>query len=351
MMSVALRIEDKDFKHYGIQNGPAEVWEDGQRLDHNNFKPGEYEWWYADGHLDDGGFFSFTYQVEADKDGNPFAFILINFADKDGVVLSTRVEVDIKDVKIKKDFCDVQFGKHYIKSLDGLNKYEIYLDANEIEGGNGIHIILDKTVPTFRPGTGYWDANGLYFAWLCTVPSATISGEMTLRGKSTAVTGNGYHDHNWGNSPMNTVLEDWYWSRAEVDGICVVTSSVRFKEEHGGLETKFAYLAKDNEVLINAVNDDVVFLEGEKVAHPESGKKISSDCMYIVKNDSGEYNYIRFQGGDIVATFPFGEDDEWETYYARYISETILDLKINGEHFKGEAHSTLESMDFKSRRK
>ncbi len=349
-MKGLLKTSDADYKAYGLTKNQSEPWEDGQRLDPSNLNSGEFEWWYTDGHLSNGLFFVVNYYYEVDKKGNPFSFININMANEKGSIIEKRIDIDYEKVFIQKDFCNTQFNKHFIKSLDGLDKYEIYLDPDEIEGNCGLHIIIDKTVPTYKPGTGYWDADGKYFAWLCAVPSANIKGTITINGEIHEITGSGYHDHNWGNCPMNEILGDWLWSPAEVDGITTVTSSVRFNPANGGEETKFVYLAKGHEVLIDAINDEVVCLEGEKVPHPNTGKKISSDCMYIVNGAKG-YNYIRFQGQQLVASFPFGENSEWRTWYARFVSKTVLDLKINGKEIKGEAHSTLEVMDFFGERK
>jgi hypothetical protein len=42
---------DADFERLGLTRGHIQVWEDGARTDGRG---GTYEWWYFDGHLDDG---------------------------------------------------------------------------------------------------------------------------------------------------------------------------------------------------------------------------------------------------------------------------------------------------------
>lgn len=57
-----------------------------------------------------------------------------------------------------------------------------------------------------------------------------MTGTITINGETVEVKGSGYHDHNWGNAPMDHILDNWLWGRAQVDGITVVASSVRFNE-------------------------------------------------------------------------------------------------------------------------
>lgn len=344
-----LKSKVSDFSKYGLKPGITEVWEDGMRLNENNLKPGEYEWWYSEGHLTNGVFFVASFRIIINEKGETKNFISFNMSNESGIVTEGFIPIDPKETSFKKDICEVKMGNHYIKSLDELNTYEIYIDEDS-NNGIGLNIKMEKEVPTYKPGTGFWEADGKFFAWLCTVPSAKITGTITIKGEVEKVEGNGYHDHNWGNYPMDTILGDWLWSRAEVNGITVVTSSVRFNEISGGKETKFVYLAKGNNIIIDAINDDVVCLEGEKKPHPKTGKKISSDCIYIVKNGNN-YDYIRFEGKNCVASFSFGENEEWITWYARYVSETIVDISINGKKVFGKAKSTLEVMDFFGQKK
>lgn len=344
-MKGQLKTADIDFKAFGISKAQVDAWEDGQRLDTSNLKVGEWEWWYSDGHLFDGTFYTVTFHSRIMEQGIPSYFMNVNIANQQGSLLNTRIPIPAENVSIQKESCDVRFGNHFIRSLDGLDKYELYLHPDQTTSGFGLHIFMDKTVPSYRPGTGFWENNGKFFAWLCVVPAAKLVGTFTVQGKEKKLQGSGYHDHNWGNCPMSDIFSDWLWSRGEVDGITAVVSSVRFNEDNGGQETKFVYLSQGSTTLVNAINDEIACLEGVKVPHPDTGKKISSDCVYIVK-DEEDYDYIRFQGTQIVASFPFDSNSEWQTWYARYIARLILDLKIGDKRITIEGSSTLEIMDF-----
>ncbi|WP_025683580.1 hypothetical protein [Paenibacillus maysiensis] len=70
-----------------------------------------------------------------------------------------------------------------------------------------------------------------------------------------------------------------------MDGITVVAFSVRFRQDMGGIETPLLYLARGEEVLLDAINEELTCLEGKKIPHPDTGKPISSDCIYLYEQD------------------------------------------------------------------
>jgi predicted secreted hydrolase len=55
-----------------------------------------------------------------------------------------------------------------------------------------------------------------FFAWLPSIPYGTVEGKLTHSGQTHSVRGTGYHDHNWGNVALPSVLDHWYWVRAHV---------------------------------------------------------------------------------------------------------------------------------------
>ena len=87
-----------------------------------------------------------------------------------------------------------------------------------------------------------------------------MTGTLTYDGQTVEVEGSGYHDHNWGNAPMNNVLSEWYWGRGEVGDIAVVFVTVWFSEAYNRTETHTLYLANGTEILGSFVNDDVSHL-------------------------------------------------------------------------------------------
>ncbi len=338
-----------DFKKYGIQKNKHEVWEDGQRLDDKSYKPGQYEWWYFDAHLDDGSILVSAYIIQIDDKNQVNPQITFNYADRESRVEKTAF-FNVGDYKAAKDHCDVKIGNNYFIGK-GLDEYEIFLDPADNEGW-GFDLKIKREVPSFRPGTGYWDADGEYFAWFCVVPSGTIEGTITKAGRPVKVKGNGYHDHNWGNVPMSKILSDWYWGRADIDGVTLVSANVRFKDEAGGKETPLIYLTKGDEIFLDANNEELAFLSGHKVHHPETGKSYNSDVIYVYEKNN-DHVLIRLNGGDSIVAYTSveWENPGWETKYLRFAAQVSLDLRLKGKLSASKGLATLEIMDFFGKKK
>ncbi len=340
---------DADFKKYGIKKDKPEVWEDGQRLDEKDYKHGQYEWWYFDGHLDDGSIIVSAFIIQIDEKNNVVPQITFNFADKENRIEKT-IFFNVGDYSGVKDRCDTKIKNNYFRGK-GLDEYEIFLDPAQNEGW-GFDLKIRREVPSFRPGTGYWDAGGDFFAWLCSVPSGLMEGTITKAGKEVKVKGNGYHDHNWGNVPMSKILSDWYWGRADINGITLVSANVRFKEEAGGRETPLVYITKGEDIILNAINEELSFLSGHKIHHPETGKAYNSDAMYIYENGDDRV-YIRLNGGDAIVAYTSveWENPGWETKYLRFGAAVTIDMKMKGATSVSKGLATLEIMDFFGKKK
>ncbi|QDG94687.1 carotenoid 1,2-hydratase (plasmid) [Rhizobium sp. NIBRBAC000502774] len=341
--------DEESYVKLGIDPGIREPWEDGLRLT-KPFKPGEWEWWYCDAHFTNGYFCVTSFHLETDEQGRVTPFLNVNIT-KDNAVICDLKGVQIDEYSASEGGCDVTFGKNLFRSLDGLKRYHVFVHPDST-GGFGLDLSFDSTVPAYRPGTGRWDAGGRHFSWFCAVPGASVSGQLSIKGESIEVEGNGYHDHNWGNVPMDEILSDWLWGRAEVGDITVVSASVRFRPEVGGDEAPLLYAARGQDVLIDAFNDAVVCLEGVKVPQPVTGKRTSSDCIFIAQTDRLKAS-VRFDGQrTVIASFQWANSSpDWETWYTRFPAKVTIDIQDrDGTRILATDSGPLENMDFFGRR-
>jgi hypothetical protein len=343
-----LGTKPEDFAVHGIVQGSPEVWEDGQRLE--QLGPGMYEWWYCDARFSNGMILVAVFRLDGDERGAPVQQIWLSISDGDRVMADQRLDFKPEEVSADKERCDVSIGSSHFRSVDGLDTYEIFVDP-ATNNGFGADVKLERTVTSYRPGTGFWEnEDGEYFAWFDAVPGGRMTGTVTANGETSEVEGSGYHDHNWGNVPMDVLFSDWLWGRAEIDGTTVVMATVRFNENNGAAETPLIYVAKGEDVIVDAVNDEVVSLDGVKVRHPDTGKRINSDCIFIVREDLGDAT-VRFAGHDIISTQQFPSSSaEWEAWYLRFAAETTLDIRVDGKEVQAKGPSVLESMDFFGRK-
>jgi hypothetical protein len=65
-----------------------------------------------------------------------------------------------------------------------------------------------------------------HFGWLPSVPAAKVAGTFNFQGKSLAVTGTGYHDHNWGNRLMSRFVSTWLWGRIIIDDFYMIFATI-----------------------------------------------------------------------------------------------------------------------------
>ncbi|KAL2670258.1 hypothetical protein Neosp_014725 [[Neocosmospora] mangrovei] len=341
-----LLTDDASMSELGLHRSKFEEWEDALRSP--NTESGEYEWWYADGHLQDGWFLQVAFFYNSEGVGTKAGLIDLNIA-KDGEKLCDlhkRFELSAK-LDVSKDKCHVRFEKSSFRSLDGLRKYHIHVDPDEMEGF-GADVTITATTPSYRPGTGRWDVDGRHFSWFVAVPGGHLTGEIITNGTKTQVEGNAYHDHNWGNVPMENILDNWLWGRADVHGLTVVSASVRFRQDCGGREVPLLFIVQGDEILVNTFNEQLVCLEGVKRPHPVTGKQTSTDCIYIVDSAEGRAAEVRFNGQNkVVATFPFPTTSkEWETWYTRYAGLVTVNIVDGERRIRTSDLGTLEVMDF-----
>src|SRR5258708_13558261 len=64
------------------------------------------------------------------------------------------------------------------------------------------------------------------FAWLPAVPRGRADVRYTIGQEEYRASGGGYHDHNWGDVPMQTLMHNWYWARASVGPYTVIASYI-----------------------------------------------------------------------------------------------------------------------------
>ena len=330
------------FTFFGQTADDPQAWADALRLDGEALAPGQFEWWYTDGHLSNGMTFVASYHLEVGAGGEVEPYVTFNLADQDGVIADQKILVDSADATFDRDICDVHVGSHYLKSLDGLNRYEIFVNAEDNEG-NGLHLFLDRLVQSYSPGP---DAGsnppGPYFRWVCAVPNGELMGTVTVRGQTHEVSGSGYHDHNWGNVPMGVLVHDWHWARGQAGEYTAVAASVRF---NNGMTLNNVFVADGAEVMIAAAGPGVSFLEGGQTKQPDTGKTINGDVAFFVNGEAS--GLVRFRGDEAISSFIFDRDDTFNWWYTRFAAELEVEVNRDGQRNSRRGQAILEHMDFR----
>jgi hypothetical protein len=274
----------EDYERIGIKPDQVLPWEDGARTDG---RAGTYEWWYFDAHLDDGTklvvvFFTKNF-TDISKPLTPM--IRIDLDLPDGTSYNKIGEWGPEEFSASRDRCNVRIGDN---SFAGdLHTYKIVARVEDI----AVEVSLTGEVPAWRPRTGHWyfgPQDDHEFNWLPAVPQGKVDATYRVGGQAHAASGVGYHDHNWGNAPINSLINHWYWARGEAGPYTAVASYITAEAKYGNAELPVFLLAENGEI----VADDaakVTFEELGTYTDTNTGKPVANVTRYTYTNGDDTY--------------------------------------------------------------
>lgn len=118
-----------------------------------------------------------------------------------------------------RDRCNIQMGA--LSAEDTGNEYRLIMDMKDI----GLDVTIRNIVPSWKAGAGVlWSDPdiGQETGWIVAVPRGHACGTLKLDGRTMEVNGLAYHDHNYGNCPMEKTFGGWYWGRLYDPGYTLV---------------------------------------------------------------------------------------------------------------------------------
>jgi hypothetical protein len=335
-LSSRLGSTPEDYARFGIERGAIKPREDGLRTDGG---PGTYEWWYFDAHLDDG---AKLVVVFATKDftviDRPLApTIRIDLTLPDGSPVRKLVELDPERFSASTNTCDVRIGENVFGG--DLHTYTIRAHVEEVE----VDVTLIGQVPAWRPETGHWlfgDRGEHLFAWLPSVPQGKVEVTYSVAGRPSTSTGVGYHDHNWGNTPMPKLMHHWYWARGAAGPFSVIASYITAEKQYGYSALPVFMLARDGKPIADD-HSKVTFDELGRYTDAVTGKPVGNVTRYTYA-DGAERYVITFTRHSDIASMKLVEELPWprkvaakllrfDGAYLRFVGELRL------EHYQGKA--------------
>jgi len=323
-------------------------WEDGLRTTGNK---NEFEWWYFDAKLDNGALFvCYFYKVHFLIDQY---FIGMNYKSADTGEIFLMKYFDKEDVSFLEDSCNVRMGDNYF--IGNLKSYKISLSPEDFDGF-GININLTSKLNPYRPQDGIIRAENDYFAWLASVPDGNANVKLNINGKETEINGSGYHDHNWGNTPLQKLFDGWIWFRGKTDKHTVIAAELFTSDQRGGYDIPILYIAnEDDGVIVNRFGENGLFTKySQKIKNIYNKKNepyFSTIDMLTIGGES-----IKITGEEIIDNselfkrmgmpWPFRfvlNQAKIDPYYTRFESNLNYSNKSQSE----EGFGVLEIMDLK----
>lgn len=221
----------------------VQLWEDGARTDDSK---NQFEWWYFDAELDDGSLVvAYFYKVHFLKDQY---FIGFNYTSPEKEDFFRLKYFKKNEVSFQSDSCSVSMNQN---SFSGnLESYNITIDPNDFDGF-GFDLKLQSLVSPYRPQDGVIRAGSDYFAWLAAVPNGNVNGTIIVDGQEKKIKGSGYHDHNWGNTPLQKLFKSWTWFRGKAGPYTVILAELNATESRGGFDIPILFVADENKVLVD----------------------------------------------------------------------------------------------------
>ena len=322
-------------------------YEDGLRTNNKN---GEYEWWYFDANLDDGSVIvAYFWKIKNLKN---FYYIGVNYNKPNGEEYKKIKFFNSKNVFISKDSCFVEFGNNVFKG--NLKEYKIRIDKNDFDGF-GFDLNLVSKTQSYRPQDGIISAQDDYFAWLAAVPNGKVEGNLEFKNQTKKINGDGYHDHNWGNVPLQKLFDDWIWFRGKAGPYTVIGFELNTISKRGGYSIPGIYIGDSTGTVYENFGQNGIFTSKENLIsnlYDKNNETLFSKLKILTKDNF----YLEIEGQDVienlslfdVVKIPFFKQimqfSKVDPYYTRFKSKVKLKLS-DGTEIDG--NGVLEIMDLK----
>jgi hypothetical protein len=316
----------EDYGRVGIKPDHVEPWEDGARTDGS---AGTYEWWYFDAHLDDGAklivvFFT-KHFTAIDRPLAPM--IRIDLDLPDGSSHNKIGEFGPEEFAAANDSCDVRIGANVFGG--DLHTYTITAQVEDVE----VQVSLTGEVPAWRPQTGhmYFGPNDEHeFNWLPAVPQGRVQATYRVAGRTFTASGVGYHDHNWGNTPINSLINHWYWARGQAGPYTTIASYITAEPKYGNTELPVFMLAEDGEVIADDATE-VSFEQLGTYTDTSTGKPVANLTRYTCTHGDDTYIVSFTRHRDLAVTKLIDGLDGLKKLAARLIGFDGAYLRFTGE--------------------
>jgi hypothetical protein len=210
-------------------------------------------------------------------------------------------------------------GKYYLNYEDDVIKY---------------NVIMESTLPMWRPQTGHWyfgEEDKDFFAWFVAQPASIITGTLEIDGKVSVLKGTGYHDHNWGNIPMNKIMNHWYWGRAKIGDYNVIACDIISEKKYGNERLPVIMIAKDGKILEDDQSKTRIY-RGNTYYHEVTGKFMDNELKYIQPGKNHETYIIKYiRHKDIVSASMLESLPAYKQFLAKMLKANPTYTRVLGE--------------------
>jgi len=296
--------------------------DDGSHIFAN--QPEYYEWWYFDASFSNDYHVVVTFHYRNGFLKPVIPTLQIHIYQPDGRKIERLLPVAPEAAFAHPDYCDVRMGDSWVREDNGA--YDLFIMIK----GVGARLHFQPLVPPWKPGTGfnYHDAEaGLTAGWVVPVPHAKVSGELLIKGETIAVSGSGYHDHNWGNYYCYKTFSSWYWGRLH---------SQRYALDYAWVIPRLAeapvlaplLIMRDGKILLST-NMLEARLKDIRV-EPQFQRQYAGLLELSVAAAGVELN-MEVKVKRVIVAVKLPPVADWEQHYYRFLADYRFRLKVDNE--------------------
>ncbi len=339
---VSIASSNQAYLDLNLKKEKVEIWEDGMRT---NGGYGSYEWWYSDFIFTDGTTVAVTFYSKFlfNTYGPPLPMVTLNIVYPDGRRVNDADITFGQKLNASKTSADVHIKSSYLTYDDG--NYKLHYSKGDIT----FDATMVSNLPMWRPETGHiYFGETNYFAWLPAQPSSTVNATLQENGEKKELIGAGYHDHNWGNSPIHENINNWYWGRATVGEYSLIFSDIIAQEEYGYERVPIMMVAKGNEIL--ELNGSIEIERKDLITDKNTEKSYADKLRFVQKETNGRtYTIETSKKSDIafvdmnIVPYDAGENP---TYLRSTADITLTVTEKNGTKKSYKGMGIIEQMSF-----
>ena len=218
-----------------------------------------FEWWYFDGHLDNGDTFVGVFLDPSFTTGKPGVAFSLYSADWEKQ--SRLVTLKNEEMHTSTRDVDIDCPVGFVHRLDE-NTYHVRWNMVD----SGADLRLTTEAPGWMPegGDGVNEAD-LDFFWTVHQARNRIDGTITRSGNTTRVNGVGYADHNWGKKPLNEITRKWVWGRILAGDYTIIYADVDYIDP--SINSRPLYIARGDRMIVGTGSPTI--FQSDYVTHPE----------------------------------------------------------------------------------
>ena len=284
----------------------------------------KFEWWYMDAAFDNGYSVGISWQIIYKP-----VLRLVQFAiyDPQGKKTDVVANFDPSEVKTSMTSCDVTMGDNRLK--EDYPRWSV----DFCRDGLGCSLIFESLIEGFHTepdGLVYFSEQPpKWIGWVIAQPRAKVTGKLIINGKEIAVSGVGYHDHNWSNTWLTDLYRYWYWGRIYLPEYTFIYSVGQMPDVLGSRPCCVMHAYRGSEMLdvwidVSADASDLVLDDYSGATYPRElvvrseGKVVKGTISHHLKSVLEKHLTPGTKPGD-------------GRVYFRFLSDCDIDLDIAGE--------------------